>query len=808
MVTAFKLNFYNLLHSVANITALTRREILSMLVSPATYIVITFFVAINSLIFYLMPLQYQVATFEPMLQMIKFLGIFFVPLLTMKLFAEERRTGTIEILLTAPVRPLEIVIAKYKAAMFFYLLMLLPCVAYIALLAWAGRIDRGLVATQMLGLLLLGMLYVAVGLFTSSITRSQIAAAMGASVLLFVLWLLWFASGEGSTLFASILENLTLPPHFDRSFAKGVIATGDLVYFLTAIVFFLFLTWKSISMGEDAITGSREERLPSRGILLAVLGVLALEAGIVGVAAVDVQQQSVTEILELWQGGAYSPLLWVGLPFAMAILLGALALFLNFSWRGYLRLSALLNLQRLNLLAGGLALVVIIFNINLFAGRHSSRYDLTEVGLNSLTAETRHVLDALQEPVHISVFYTAQDQYEGVELLARTQALLEEYEAYSPRVLVEYLDPLAKPLPARKRATELGLPLPQLPFYSVVEYRGQKRLIPWNYIAAKKADLLGQTEQIFLGEQSFTEAIRKVFDPRVSRIYFSEGHVEYNATSTAKIARSAGRFARELKLYGYEVDRLPLMGSDKVPPDCDLLILAGPQAPFNAPDLMVLKNYLDNGGHAMFLFDPRIGKEPETGLEKLLKNYGIRVHHNLLADHRYNAGGAATVIQVLGNNSHEITAASTELRCYLAEARSLGIRSGISVQAGWRGEQLLQSSDQARALNLESRQSGQGPFVCAVAAEGPQRARIVVVGDADLCGNLNLGMGNNGQFLRSAVNWLCNREDRIFIPEREDEDRSFILSAQQRRVVWWVALVGLPQIFLLAGVLSWWMRRK
>ena len=84
----------------------------------------------------------------------------------------------------------------------------------------------------------------------------------------------------------------------------------------------------------------------------------------------------------------------------------------------------------------------------------------------------------------------------------------------------------------------------------------------------------------------------------------------------------------------------------------------------------------------------------------------------------------------------------------------------------------------------------------------------MVVGDADIGSNLNLGMGHNGQFLRSSVAWLCNREDTIIIPEREDKDRSFILSGQQRRVVWWVALVGLPQVFLLAGVLAWWMRRR
>lgn len=171
--------------------------------------------------------------------------LFFMPMLTMRLFAEEKRSGTIELLLTFPVRDGEVLLGKFAAAMALFL-MLLGCTAlYPAIAGYFARLEWGPLLAGYLGLILLGGAFLAVGILISSLTENQIVASFATFGVLLGLWVIgWSAdlAGEG---WRALFQYLSILEHLDN-FGKGVIDTRDVVYYLSVIALSLFLTLRSL----------------------------------------------------------------------------------------------------------------------------------------------------------------------------------------------------------------------------------------------------------------------------------------------------------------------------------------------------------------------------------------------------------------------------------------------------------------------------------------------------------------------------------------------------------------------------------
>lgn len=168
-----------------------------------------------------------------------------MPLITMRLFSEERRSGTIELLLTYPVRDGAVLVGKYVAALVLYAIMLALTLLYPLMLFYVARVEWGPVLTGYVGLLLLGSAFIAVGLFASSLTENQIVAAMTTFGILLVLWVIgWSADTVGGTA-GRVLSHLSLIEHFD-SFGKGVFDTRDVVYYVNVTLVALFLSLRSL----------------------------------------------------------------------------------------------------------------------------------------------------------------------------------------------------------------------------------------------------------------------------------------------------------------------------------------------------------------------------------------------------------------------------------------------------------------------------------------------------------------------------------------------------------------------------------
>lgn len=227
---------------------LTAREVESYFLSPLMYVVLAVFLVLNGMAFTFSLLDAQGSVDAAVRHFLGgsilfWINILFVPpLLTMRLLAEERRTGTLEGLMTAPVTDLTVVLAKYVGALSFYVALWAPSLVYLAVLKNYGALpDTGILLTSYLGALLLGALLLAAGLLASALSDNQVVAAIVGVVfnlLLFFGPLLSIRMPRGAL--RTTLEHLSVLFHFQNSFAKGVLDTGIVGVYVCGAFFLLF----------------------------------------------------------------------------------------------------------------------------------------------------------------------------------------------------------------------------------------------------------------------------------------------------------------------------------------------------------------------------------------------------------------------------------------------------------------------------------------------------------------------------------------------------------------------------------------
>jgi ABC-2 type transport system permease protein len=182
---------------------------------------------------------------RPLLQNVTILLLFLMPMVTMRSYAEEKRSGTIELLLTSPLKDWEIILGKFFGALALWAVALLISLIHIAVLFRFGNPEWKPIATAYLGLLLMGGSFISVGLLISSLTNNQIIAGMATFGVFLLLWVVnWIGSFSGPTV-DKITQYLSIIDHFD-DFAKGIIDTSHLIYYISFISFGLFLTAKSV----------------------------------------------------------------------------------------------------------------------------------------------------------------------------------------------------------------------------------------------------------------------------------------------------------------------------------------------------------------------------------------------------------------------------------------------------------------------------------------------------------------------------------------------------------------------------------
>jgi ABC-2 type transport system permease protein len=228
---------------LSNVGAIYLKELRSYFVSFVAYALIALFLVLVGYFFLANVFLSKTASLEGWVYNSAIILIFVAPLITMRLLSEEKKTGTLELLLTRPIKEWEIVLGKFLAVTTLLLAMLLPTLVYAGVLLRYAQPDRAPMLTQYAAILLIGLSFAAIGLFASSLTESQVVAAFLSFTFILVMWLLsWFTSSLGPD---NVLSYFAISSHFD-DLSKGIVDAKDVVFYISFILFFLFITTKVI----------------------------------------------------------------------------------------------------------------------------------------------------------------------------------------------------------------------------------------------------------------------------------------------------------------------------------------------------------------------------------------------------------------------------------------------------------------------------------------------------------------------------------------------------------------------------------
>ncbi len=241
-----------------------KKELLTYFYSPIAYVVFTIFLLVSGFLFYNIFIFYSQFSMDmmnspygasdlnirdgilmPLFGNMSVIMLLVMPLISMRNFSEEKRSGTFELLATFPIRDYEVVLGKYAAALSIFLMMLGLTLAYPVIVTIFGSPNTGAVISGYLGMALMGGAFLALGIFISAMTENQIVAAVITFGALLFLWIVGWAGESAEPGLSRILSELSILGHFEN-FSKGVVHIKDIVYYLNFTVFFLFLTLRAL----------------------------------------------------------------------------------------------------------------------------------------------------------------------------------------------------------------------------------------------------------------------------------------------------------------------------------------------------------------------------------------------------------------------------------------------------------------------------------------------------------------------------------------------------------------------------------
>jgi ABC-type uncharacterized transport system involved in gliding motility auxiliary subunit len=444
-----------------------------------------------------------------------------------------------------------------------------------------------------------------------------------------------------------------------------------------------------------------------------------------------------------------------------------------------------------NALVFSLAFIGILSVLNFLLYKNPVQWDLTEDKLFTLSPETLKVLADLSAEVQIKGFYTPD--YSSAR--ENVRPLLDQYAANSDHKLTyEFIDPEEFPYIAQQ--------------YNVIRDGS---------LVITSGD---QSEVVeTASEQDITEALVRVLNPEARKVYFLIGHGERDIDATDE----SGYYQvnRSLLSKGYQVENLNLLSEGSIPDDATVLLIAAPTANLLDSEIELVSEYLQEGGAAIFLFEPMMQTVEEYENDPLIaylkEKWGIEVVRDLVVD-------TSTDLPFYGISydyaSHPITDELGNLVTYFPTARSLkslDLQESLieEVNLVQTGENSWGETDFAAVENQESIEftegvDAEGPLTLAISADDTQSgARLVVFGDSDFASNTFFFELGNGDLLLNSVDWVAGEEQLIRLTPKQTTSR-YVLppTVQVTGAVFLITIVLIPGIVMVVGASTWWQRRK
>jgi hypothetical protein len=479
----------------------------------------------------------------------------------------------------------------------------------------------------------------------------------------------------------------------------------------------------------------------------------------------------------------------------------------------------------LNVAVAILALLALVVMVNYLAARHFRRVALSARAQAPFSPLTRQVLAAVTNEVKVTIFFDQEEPlYDSV------WALLKEYRFANPRILVESVDYERDAAAAVQVREKYKLTTPTAKNLVIFDCNRNLKIVEEKQLSDLDISGIatGQSREAkrthFRGELEFTSAILSVTSGRTPKAYFLQGNGEHNPESDDGLMGYA-RFARVLQENNVQSERLTLVGTNEVPADCQLLIVAGPRNVLPEEVLGKIDRYLKQGGRLFALFNCHsLGKE--LGLERLLAAWGVEVGNNIVLDPD-NSQKADQDFLVMHFADHPLTTPFYDLSLHVVLARSVA-KSAVAAPAadapqvtplaftGRNGRVITDVRPGPVFYKHPGDRIGAIPVMAAV-EKGSIRGvsaergitRMVVAGDSIMLGNLVIHSAANRDFASHAVNWLLARNEMLvgLAPQPIKEYR-LTITQSQLVALRWLFLLGMPGSVLFVGFLVWMRRRN
>lgn len=495
----------------------------------------------------------------------------------------------------------------------------------------------------------------------------------------------------------------------------------------------------------------------------------------------------------------------------------------------------------LNVAVGIAALLALTVMVNYLGARHYWRLPLAARSQPKLSPQTQRVLGSLTNDVKVIVFFNTREEE---ALHGMITALLREYAYASPRITFRTVDPTRQPADAELVLSSHRLGALKDKNFVLLECAGRTRVIYQSELADFEFEPVleadhsqpGSTPEIrknlvaFRGEMAFTTAIFNLANPRSFKIGFTHGHGEHDPEQETQ-AHGYGKFADLLReKTNAQLEKVSLLGTNEIPHDCQLLIVAGPRIPFNDQELAKIESFLKQGGRLFALLN-NMALGGRSGLETILAKWNVAVGDKAILDPK-NSPTGNDLLAAQMNSEHPITRAllsdSTDHRVLLVLPRAVG-QARTSTRDPDAPKVTVLAATSEGGIEVSEFRNGvpyrnpyldkQGVFPLMVAVEqgivrgvSAERGstRMVVVGDSLFLDNeLIARPPANHYFAALAVNWLLDRPQILLeglVPQPVKKYR-LVMTEQQLRTAQWILLGGLPGGVLLLGALVWWRRR-